>query len=194
MNLLRRLNWSTYRYAFDSKSPRRARNFHQRFMPHLEVLEGRTLPSTFTVLNLADSGPGSLRQAILDAEANPGPDVVNVAKGVKGTITVTSGQLNISSDLIVTGPGADRLTVSGNDTSRIFNVLGGGDESGRITVSISGLTLSHGRDLIGAGLRNSFFSDLTLSHVVLSDNRTSSAPNFDSHGGGAANTGTGARL
>jgi hypothetical protein len=30
----------------------------RRFVPCLEVLEGRTLPSTFTVLNLADSGQG----------------------------------------------------------------------------------------------------------------------------------------
>ncbi len=35
-------------------------------------LEDRTLPSAFTVTNLADAGPGSLRQAILDANAHPG--------------------------------------------------------------------------------------------------------------------------
>jgi hypothetical protein len=36
----------------------------------VEALEDRSVPSTFTVLNLADSGEGSLRAAILDAEAN----------------------------------------------------------------------------------------------------------------------------
>ena len=36
------------------------------------LLEDRTVPSTFTVLNLADSGEGSLRQAVLDANAHPG--------------------------------------------------------------------------------------------------------------------------
>jgi hypothetical protein len=46
------------------------------FVPRLDVLEDRTLPSTFTVLNLHDSGPGSLRQAILDANAHPGADTV----------------------------------------------------------------------------------------------------------------------
>ncbi len=35
----------------------------------LEALEDRTVPSTFTVTTTADSGPGSLRQAILDANA-----------------------------------------------------------------------------------------------------------------------------
>ena len=36
---------------------------------HLQVerLDDRTVPSTFTVTNLLDSGSGSLRQAIIDA-------------------------------------------------------------------------------------------------------------------------------
>ena len=38
--------------------------------PHLESLEDRCLPSTFTVLNTNDSGAGSLRQPILDANAH----------------------------------------------------------------------------------------------------------------------------
>jgi hypothetical protein len=40
------------------------------FVPRLLVLEDRTVPSTFLVSNLADSGDGSLRQAVLDANAN----------------------------------------------------------------------------------------------------------------------------
>src|SRR5262245_26346287 len=38
-----------------------------RFRPQLEVLEGRALPSTLTVLNTLDSGPGSLRDTIAAA-------------------------------------------------------------------------------------------------------------------------------
>jgi hypothetical protein len=41
------------------------------FRPRLEGLERRDLLSTFTVLNINDSGPGSLRQAILDSNATP---------------------------------------------------------------------------------------------------------------------------
>src|SRR3954453_14052478 len=45
------------------------------FLPRLEVLEDRTVPSTFTVTNLADSGGGSLRAAITAANTNPGADL-----------------------------------------------------------------------------------------------------------------------
>src|SRR5262245_41737675 len=99
-------------------------NQHQRrcFVPRLEVLECRTLPSTFTVLDLADSGPGSLRQAVLDANGNPGADQIGFAPELSGTIALTNGQLNITDDLTIDGPGADRLAVSGNDSSRGFQI------------------------------------------------------------------------
>src|SRR5258708_2163926 len=79
------------------------------FVSCVDVLEDRTLPSTFNVLNLAYSGAGSLRQAILDANANPGADAIEFAEGVQGTITLTSGQLSINSDLTINGPGANNL-------------------------------------------------------------------------------------
>src|SRR5262249_4921606 len=44
--------------------------------PRLEPLEGRLLPATFTVTNSGDAGAGSLRQAILDANDNPGADTI----------------------------------------------------------------------------------------------------------------------
>ena len=47
----------------------------------VERLEDRTVPSTFTVHNLADSGLGSLRQAVLDANINPGADLIRFAGG-----------------------------------------------------------------------------------------------------------------
>src|SRR6516225_3437124 len=90
------------------------RHQRQHFVPRLEALECRTLPSTFTVLNLADSGPGSLRQAILDANAQPGADTIQFAHGLHGTIALTSGELDITDDLTIDGPGAGRLAVSGN--------------------------------------------------------------------------------
>src|SRR5262249_16070730 len=112
----------------------------QRFVPRLEALECRTVLSTFTVENLADSGPGSLRQAILDANHQLGADMIDFAPGARdGTIALTSGQLSITDDVQIDGPGADRLAVSGNDSSRVFQIAGG------VTVAIDDLTLTGGR-------------------------------------------------
>jgi hypothetical protein len=72
--------------------------------PGLEVLEDRSLPSTFTVLNLLDSGPDSLRAAVASANASPGADTIDFA--TTGTIALTSGQLDITDSLTINGPGA----------------------------------------------------------------------------------------
>ena len=89
----------------------------------VERLEERIVLSTFMVGNLDDSGPESLRQAILDANDRPGADLIRFAPAARdGAITLTSGQLDITDDLILDGPGINRLTLSGNDATRVFNV------------------------------------------------------------------------
>src|SRR5262245_24326898 len=90
--------------------------------------------ATLTVTNLNDSGPGSLRNTI--AVSVPA-DTVNFAAGLTGTLTLTSGQLAIASDLTILGPGQTNLTISGNLASRVFYIAGG-------TVNISGLTIADG--------------------------------------------------
>jgi len=125
------------------QSPSTVRAPRQRFVPRLDVLEDRTLPSTFTVMNLHESGPGSLRAAIAAANANPGPDQIKFADGVTGTIPLTSGQLDISGDLAIHGPGADELTVSGNNASRVFAIASG------VTVTLSDLTIAQGKAVTG---------------------------------------------
>src|SRR5687768_4427376 len=70
--------------------------------------------ATFTVTNSSDSadvGSGSLRRAILDANAAAGPDVIVFAARLVGqTLTLTGGGLDITDDLTINGPGATRLT------------------------------------------------------------------------------------
>src|SRR5687768_5493280 len=89
----------------------------------LETLEGRCLLSTFSVLNVLDSGPGSLRDAIMAANSAPGADLIRFAPAASdGTIALTGGQLSITDDLTIAGPGAKRLAVSGNDASRVFRI------------------------------------------------------------------------
>ncbi|HRI13656.1 MAG TPA: choice-of-anchor Q domain-containing protein [Verrucomicrobiota bacterium] len=95
--------------------------------------------NTLTVTRTNDSGPASLRRAIQDAAAG---DTINLA--VTGTITLTSGELLLSKNVTLAGPGADRLDVSGNAASRVFNV------ASNATVNLSGLTLRNGRAPDGA--------------------------------------------
>src|SRR5262245_48855328 len=159
---------------------RPGRHQSQRFVPRLEALEDRALPSTFTVLNLADSGASSLRQAILDANTQPGLDVIRFAPAARdGTITLTSGQLSITDDLTLDGPGAGRLAVSGNDASRVFQISGG------VNVTMDGLTVTRGRADNGGAIHNG--GTLTLTHVVVSDNRAVGAAGAQTGGGGIYN-------
>src|SRR6516225_3308476 len=56
-------------------SKRKARR--RRYAPRLETLADRCLLTTFTVMNVSDSGEGSLRQAIIDSHNNPGQNGPN---------------------------------------------------------------------------------------------------------------------
>jgi len=93
----------------------------------------QTGAATITVTNTNDSGPGSLRQAILNASSG---DTINFAPSVT-TVTLTSGELVIDKNLTITGPGANRLTVTAEYHDfvyfRIFNI-----SSSTVTVSMSG--------------------------------------------------------
>src|SRR5947209_5826738 len=86
--------------------------------------------ATITVINTNDSGPGSLRQAL--ANANNG-DRINFA--VTGTITLTSGGLGVTKSVTISGPGANQLSIDGNQAILVFGL------PPQITVSISGLTI-----------------------------------------------------
>jgi len=87
-----------------SSGGRKQRN-SQRFRPLVEILEGRLLLSVFTVTNTNDSGTGSLRQAILDANGNPGLDTIvfNIARGGMQTIAPTSPLPEITDSVVIDG-------------------------------------------------------------------------------------------
>jgi hypothetical protein len=123
--------------------------------------------ATFTVSNTNDDdGAGSLRYWINQANLSTDedtiifdPQVFNAPK----TITLTSGQISITNSLTINGTGANLLTISGNNQSRIFF-----SNFSSSTLSINNLTLTQGFALNGGAIYTS--SSLKLSNVVITGN------------------------
>jgi hypothetical protein len=116
---------------------------------------------TIIVSNTNDNGPGSLRQALVDASDGGAID----ATGISGVITLTSGQLLVDKSVTINGAGADLLAVDGNATSRVFETV-----TGAKTVSISGLTIRNGQIGEGGGIENAATVTLTIINSTFSGN------------------------
>jgi hypothetical protein len=134
------------------------------------------VPRTITVTNTADSGAGSLRDAVTQANADaPAVDViafsnttaggnVNFYDGATHAITLTSGELALTKSATVTGPGPNGLIVSGNNASRVFDIFG----SSPLTVGISGMRLTGGSGgASGGGAVYLQAANVTLTNVVV---------------------------
>jgi hypothetical protein len=98
------------------------RNGISAFAPFLLifVFAAGTNLSAVTVTNTNDNGAGSLRNALIATAAG---GTVNFAlSGCPCTITLTSGDLEITKNLTIIGPGPDQLTISGNNVWRPFRI------------------------------------------------------------------------
>jgi hypothetical protein len=139
----------------------------RRFRPTLEAFEERRLPSLFTVTNLYNAGAGSLRKAILQANATLAADTIQFAPGLTGQIKLTTGEVSITHRVSIVGPAAGALAVSGNYASRVFTIAAGA------VVTISNLNISNGRagmGNFGGGILNN--GALTLKNLAMTDNRS----------------------
>src|SRR5262249_5771985 len=118
-------------------------------------------------------GDVSLREAINRTNANLGADTITFATGVFSTprtISLGLGQFTLSDDLTITGPGANLLTINGNNASLIFLVTDQ-QAAAQKTVTISGLTISAGRNLVGSGGGIFNAENLTVQNAALSGNQ-----------------------
>lgn len=140
-----------------------------------------TQAATYTVNSTADPGVGvcdlsecTLREAISAANATSSDDVIEFDLSVfsgPSTITLTIGQLSIgainSGKLTINGPGADILSVSGNDAYRVFQINEG------FELEIHGLTITRGFEFFGAGIFSLYHSKLSLIDSTVSGNHSS---------------------
>lgn len=148
-------------------------------------------PSTFTVTSTADSGAGSLREAITNAELTADADTIVFdptvfTTGTLHTITLASTLPTITKPLTITGPGRDVLAISGNDSVRILYVNQGSNTPPGVVVNISDMTLTHGKATAsGGGALLLSQAKVTLTRVTLSWNQMIGSP-----GGGAVYVGS----
>ncbi|MGV3680222.1 MAG: DUF4347 domain-containing protein, partial [Acidovorax sp.] len=162
---------------------------------HVEAVSGVTADAaasyehalaTVTVTTGADSGAGSLRQAIASATAGD-----TITFSAVSTVTLASGELVINKNLIIDGDldnnGTADVTIDANYTSRVLSITTGS------TVTLDGLVITHGSlsgvggnggtlstdggNALGAGISNA--GTLTI-------NNTSVTANGAGGGGGGA--------
>lgn len=137
--------------------------------------------ATIPVTTTNDGGPGSLRQAI--ANANPG-DTITVPAG---NYVLRNRELVIEKSLTIAGAGSAVTTINGAGVSRGFNIIGNETE---LAVTISGLTVTNCVGVFsplteatsGAAI-NSVKTALTLRNDVFKRN-SSTAHRFGKIGGG----------
>jgi hypothetical protein len=142
----------------------------------LLLLGSSTLPAwaaTLTVTSPLESGAGTLRQMLFDADAG---DTIVFDLNYPAVLQVSIGALTLGTPVSIVGPGAYNLALdaTGNGQS-IFIVPPGG------SADISGLGLRNGS---AGAVRNGGM--LTLSHMLFEDNRT---PIGGGSGGAILNTG-----
>ncbi len=137
------------------------------FVPRLEALEGRFLPSTtWTVLNPYDSGLGSLRAAIEGAQNG---DTINFDSSLSGqTINLAGSPLNVTRNVTIDASAVGRVTVSGGGVSQVFTVIG--DQSTNIgpTVAMKNITVTNGHTVHnGGGIQLQYGGNLTLTNCTV---------------------------
>jgi CSLREA domain-containing protein len=123
------------------------------------------------VTNLADGGPGSFRQALADVVTSG--DMVVFTQSmfdVPRTIALTSGEIEAPANrrVMVAGPGSSKLTLNGNNQSRVFSISEGA------SLTLAGITIAGGNGSgtanfgHGGGVLN--MGELDLADSVVRDN------------------------
>src|SRR5579863_2158215 len=198
-NLRLRLNPGLYRRC---RNVQRYKNYQViPIAAEVQQLETRWMLSTITVTSLADTlnagaaGGVTLRDAIQAANADTSVDgsaagqanvqsLIAFQPGLTGKITLTNGQLEITSTMEIEGLGATNTIIDAQQNSRIFDIT---STAGAVTVD--GITLENGRttdsgnpDVFnhpgagvgdGGAIRDMSAGELTVTNSTLSGNSVS---------------------
>ena len=124
-----------------------------------------------TVTNNANSGAGSLRDAIARAQAG---DTIAFSSTLAGKkITLTSGYIDITKNITIDGSAASGLTISGNNSSRILHVATQG-----INVAVKNLKFIDGKaasstmpEGAGGAIKVTQYSTLTVENSTFQNNK-----------------------
>lgn len=144
----------TWLYNFDLACMKQQQRHWLAIALSLCVFGSATHAATFTVTHTGDSGAGSLRQAIADAEGLAGPDVITFDPALDGQTLVpttvgdtTYGNtaFRITTDITIAGSSSVRTTLSGGQVLRLFYVAPGG------ALSLVDLTVANGQHQGGNG-------------------------------------------
>lgn len=114
----------------------------------LLIPAGPAAAQAFRVTILGDPAPGacnakcSLREAVIAANASPGPDVIRLPKGRidlaragAGEDLAATGDLDVTESLSIVGKGMGRTIVDANDLDRVFDAKSGKLTLRRLTVT-----------------------------------------------------------
>ena len=153
-------------------------------------IAGVASAATFTVTNTNATGPGSLVDAISQANASAGPHTINIT--ASGTMSVTT-PLVLTQQMTINGPVATPpvFTIDGGNATRLIQV----SASAAGPMTLTGITLTHGRvdSAKGGAIDVPAGRTLNLTNCLVTANSTtgtSSADIFLSAGGAISVAGT----
>ena len=140
----------------------------------------RTQQPTLIVTSTADSGPGSLRQALADAHDG---DTIHFDPALNGqTITLTSAELAVRANVTIDGPGPNLLAIKRDPQAPLFGIFH--VIPGATALMIRGLTITGGAAFYGGGIFN---EGTALSIVNCSIHDNVSLGGLGASGGGIYN-------
>jgi hypothetical protein len=144
--------------------------------PSLERLEDRYAPAVFNVTNLNDTGDGSLRKAITNANnSTDAASTINFQSGLQGTITLNTELDHLAKNITINGPVATSVIVQRNTAKPAFTIF---TISFGANCGINYLTIEDGSATSGGGISN--VGTLTIQNDDIAYNT----------GGGIYNNGT----